>query len=102
MIGNDEYSLVSTLTNVTEIAHICDKTEMAQELQTLNKVIDMDLVYNNSAKDVISIYWAHKLMRERYTKEEQKDYWKSYIRHMKKYPGTALKTMLCLFWKAVE
>lgn len=97
MIGNEEYSMVSTLTHVTEIAHVCDKTKVEQELQALDKVIDMDLVYNNSAKDVISLYWAHKLMREGYTEEQQKDYWKSYIRLMEKYPVTALKTMTRLF-----
>lgn len=98
MIGNNEYSLTATMEPVTSIIKISDESDK-QELEIINKVIDVGYILENPDKTGELYYWTTGVVQD-YTQEEYSDYLKAYLKLALKYPDVTIKSWWDIFVKA--
>lgn len=86
MLHSDNYKIISTLRPVAELVKVADKDIDRNELIAIDKVINLSTIYKNPGANGESLYWAHHVVRNEYTRQDYKDYIKSAINLSYKYP----------------
>lgn len=95
-LGNSNYEIMSTLRPLTELVRVSDAEKDQECLEIINKVIDLNMVYENPQMNGEGLYW-NNVTRPDYTKEDYREYLKAFMKLSIKYPKTVIKERLNLF-----
>lgn len=98
MIGNNEYSLTATMEPVTSIIKNSDETD-EEELERINKVIDVEYVLENPEKTGELYYWTTGVVKD-YSEEQYVEYLKAYLKLALKYSDVTFKSWWNIFVNA--
>ena len=100
LIGNNNYSLTATMNEVVSLVRVADNSN-EEELEKINKIIDIDFVLNNPNYNGEACYWTPGVVRN-YSDDEYKDYLKSYAKLTLKYPTVTINSMWGTFYDTVS
>lgn len=92
MIGNSNYTIVTTVLPLIDLVRNADSAKDSEDLQNLSKVIDLDVIYNDTTLNGEILYWTG--LRKDYSEEDYHLYFKSYISMVKKYPDILFKSLM--------
>lgn len=102
--GTGDYQVVAIIRPCTELIRAADPVEDAEELASIDKVMDLQIVYENPTLDGEMLYWGTQCVRTRnddptddYTDQDFGDYIKAFLKLSVKYPGVVLKERVNLF-----
>lgn len=98
MIGNNNYSITATTEAVTALVRNSTE-EDKQELEIIDKVIDVQFLKDNLEMSAEIAYWEEDVVRK-YSDEEYSNYLKSYIKLALRHPDTVIKAMWDMFIKS--
>lgn len=98
MIGNNNYSITATTESVTALVRNSTE-EDKQELEIIDKVIDVQFLKDNPKMSAEKAYWEKDVVRE-YSDEEYSNYLKAYIKLALRHPDTVIKAMWEMFVKS--
>lgn len=100
LIGNNNYSLTATMNEVVSLVRTSDDSD-EKEIEKINKVIDIEFVFNNPNCNGEACYWTPGVVRN-YSDEEYKDYLKSYAKLTLKYPTVTINSMWDTFFNTIS
>ncbi len=95
-LGSSNYEIISTLRPLTELIRVSDTQKDQEYLEAVDRVIDLDMVYENPQWNGEELYWSD-VTRYGYTKEEYRKYLVAFMILSLKYPRTVVKERLTLF-----
>ncbi|SFO21958.1 hypothetical protein SAMN04487831_11267 [Pseudobutyrivibrio sp. UC1225] len=98
-LGNDNYNIMAMMGPYAAVVLSADE-EDDEELEILNKVIDVDAINMNSDLSGEALYWSVRAYRDQYTKTEFNNSIKAFIKLFFKYPKPVLEERWKLFLKA--
>lgn len=96
--NNKLTKLYPTISPVSAVVKVADKTSDKEYLENINKVISVDTVIKND--DVDNLFWQNKIVKLQYSKAEYNNYLGSMFKLITKYPLAFLKAKYSLFHKA--
>ena len=100
LIGNSNYSITATINPAVELIKNANIESDRESLEYLNRVLDIDIIYNNSHVNGERLYWYYGLLRDGYSEEDYKAYLKGYFKLLLKYPRTAFNAMWDMFMQS--
>ncbi len=89
-LANDNYEIMSTVSPLVEIIRVADKEKYQHQLNIIDKVIKIDVVYKYSNIRGEQLFWKKNLVRK-YKPKEYKNYLYQYMFLITKYPNTFIK-----------
>ena len=95
LIGNNNYSIVITVLPLLDLVRNADPVKDKEDLENLDKIIDLNIIYNDSTINGEMLYWTG--LKRDYTPEQYKKYFKSYFSMVKKYPYTVFRRLMINF-----
>lgn len=100
MIGNDNYSITAIIEPLQELVKHADIEKDKEELKLIDKVIDIQMIYDNPDAKGGSYFWSG-IVRKEYSHQDYKNLMKAYIKLALKYPMTAFKPMSEMFYNTI-
>lgn len=88
-LKNSNYEIISTLRPAVELIRHSDIEKDADELMTINQVVDVEKVKAHPDHNGEKAYWGDKVVRKNYTKKEYKEYLKAITHLSVRYPSVA-------------
>lgn len=103
-LGNSNYQIMSLIRPCTELVRIADIEKDREELEILNRVIDVDVIFNNPMLNGEELYWNTNCVRnmndsleDDYNEEDYKNFTKAFVRLALKHPKTVIEERWKLF-----
>lgn len=90
-LNNENYKIMSVICPCTEVVRAADRQEDSQLLDTINKVVDLETIYNNPDLNGENLYWNSNVIRKNYTEKEYKKFIKAFVKLSMKYPKVVIK-----------
>ena len=97
LLGNENYKMISLLGPGAELVRAADPTEDATELESMDKVTDLSIIYDNPTLGGEALYWGVCCVREGYTEDDYNNYLKALIKLSLKYPKAVINERLSIF-----
>ena len=97
ILKNNDYSITAIIEPLQALIKASDEEKDKQELEKINKVIDVSFIKENPTWKGPDYFWNGAL-KQGYTKEEYADLMSSYISLILKYPNVFLKDTSQVFW----
>lgn len=97
LLGNSNYNIVSTLSPCIELVRVADKEEDIIELEKINNVINIDVIYQNGDIAGGGAYHRGDVVKDTYTEKEYDEYISSLVKLSLKYPSTIIDERLNMF-----
>lgn len=94
MIGNNNYSLTSTINSTSELVK---KAKDKDLIKKIDKVLDTKYILENQDYNGEEYFWSGKVVKE-FTDKEYKEYLKAYVILSLKYPDKVIKSMWDIFF----
>ena len=88
-LGNSNYKIISLIGPCAEAVRAADYAEDEDELEAIDKVLDLEVIHNNPTYQGERLYWYTSCVR-RYSQEEYTDFLKAFIKLSLKYPKVVL------------
>lgn len=86
LIGNNNYSITSTILSLPCLVKSSDPTKDQEELTLLSEAINLQVIYDNPKSTGEDLYWNYNLIKSNYSSTQYKSYIKGYIKLIIKYP----------------
>ena len=106
--GNNNYQIVSTLRPCVELIRHADYVKDEKELTTINKVLDLNIIYENPSLNGENLYWGTGCVRTRntdplddYSDMDYKNYLRAFIKLAIRYPKIVIKERVELFMSSI-
>lgn len=103
-LGNSNYQIISLMRPEAEIVRIADDVEDAKELKALDKVTDLQVIYDNPDLNGEELFWNTGCVRNRnedpyddFSQNNYKKYLRALIKLSLKYPKVVLEERWNLF-----
>ena len=96
-VGNNNYKIVSTLRPLAELIKVSDPVQDAKSLAAIDKVINLEIIYNNPHANGEELYWEFQVVRNEYSEEDYSNYLDAFLALAIKYPKTVLFERFLLF-----
>ncbi len=103
-LGNNNYQIISLLCPEAELVRIADDVEDAKELKALDKVTDLQVIYDNPDLNGEELFWNTGCVRNRnedpyddFSQKNYKKYLGALIKLSLKYPKVVLEERCNLF-----
>lgn len=96
-LGQDNYQLMSVMRPVCEVVRHADAAEDAEELATIDKVLNVEQINENPDVDGEQMFWMEGTVREGYAPEDYSALLHSFVKLSMKYPKVVLSERANLF-----
>lgn len=97
MISKSNYQIISTIRPCVELVRATNYGKDNELLNEINKVVQLDVIYNNPEENGENLYWYFGVVRKNYTEEDYKDYVIAFVKLSLKYPKIVLAERTSLF-----
>ena len=81
-----DYVLAATVSQAADLIRTADKETDKEILQKIDRVLNIQAVFDNPTKDGISLFWDKKFVKQTYSNEDYKEYIFSLIKLSLKHP----------------
>lgn len=99
-LGNSNYEVISLMEPYAEVVRVADHKEDAECLDAIDKVANIELIYNNPDMDGETLYWGAHAYRDDYNSEDLKRSIVALIKLSIKYPRAVISERWNLFIRA--
>lgn len=103
-LGDSNYQIISLLRPCAELVRVADYEDNVEEFAAIDKVTDLEVIFNNPTMNGETLYWSTGCVRTRndnpdddYTKEDYHNYLKAFIKLSLKYPKVVIAERWNLF-----
>ncbi|EHI55837.1 hypothetical protein HMPREF9333_00880 [Johnsonella ignava ATCC 51276] len=91
--GSSNYSLTATFMPLPDLVLNADKAKDKDILSEMDKVIDLNVIYQNPDETAERLFWDKDLVRKEYSDADYKKYMGAYLKLVLRYPLRAFKPM---------
>lgn len=96
-LGNSNYEVISLLGPCVELVREADDIEDIEELSSIDKVADLEIIYANPDLRGSIMYWNTDVVRENYTREDYSEFVSAIVKLSVKYPIVVIKERWRIF-----
>lgn len=99
-VGNN-YQLVSTVRPAVALIKVCDDSD-SNLLETVGRVLDLDVIYDNPDVDAETLYWNFNLKCDGYNDSDLHMYYGALLKLSLKYPMTLIQERYSVFCRSAN
>lgn len=92
-ISSNDYSITATFMPLPELVINADKERDKEILSEMDKVINLNVIYQNPNESAERLYWDKDLIKKGYSNADYKNYIRAYLKLVFRHPLTAFKPM---------
>lgn len=100
-LGNSSYRVISLLGPGAELVRVADKEKDMSELEAIDKVLDINVIYDNPSYNGEGLFWETGVVRSEYTVRDYKKFQAAIVKLAVKYPKVVISERWNLFLTAV-
>ncbi|EHI55838.1 hypothetical protein HMPREF9333_00881 [Johnsonella ignava ATCC 51276] len=92
-ISSNDYSITATFMPLPELVINADKERDKEILSEMDKVINLNVIYQNPNESAEKLFWDKDLIKKGYSNADYKNYIRAYLKLVFRHPLTAFKPM---------
>lgn len=96
-LGNSNYEVISLMRPCAELVRAADSVEDAEILSEIDKVVSLEVIYDNPTANGELLYWSLNVVRPDYTDEDYSSFLKAFVQLSLRYPKVVIAERWNLF-----